>query len=112
MIPGGALSERLGSKWVLGVSLLSTSLLVFLTPQASLHGPWTLFGLRVLQGLASGVLYPSFPPIVKRWSPVTELSTAIAISYGGGNFGILFAYPVGGIILDKLGWQVRICYHR
>ena len=108
MIPGGALSERLGSKWVLGTSLFLTSLLAFITPKAALNGPWTLFSLRVLQGLLSGVTYPSLPPIVKRWSLATELSTFIAISYSGGTFGITITYPLGGLILDNLGWQVRM----
>ena len=35
MIPGGALSERIGSKMVLGISLLLTSILGMLTPEAA-----------------------------------------------------------------------------
>ena len=107
MIPGGALSERIGSKWVLGISLLLASLLGFFTPQAALYGPWPLFGLRVLQGLVSGVIYPSLPPIVKRWSLATELSTFITISYVGGTFGTTITYPIGGVILDSWGWKVQ-----
>ena len=108
MIPGGALSERIGSKWVLGISLLLASLLGFFTPQAALYGPWALFGLRVLQGLVSGVIYPSLPPIVKRWSLATELSSFISISYVGGTFGTMITYPIGGLILHAWGWKVRI----
>ena len=40
MIPGGALSERIGSKMVLGISLLLTSILGMLTPEAA---RWEIF---------------------------------------------------------------------
>jgi len=105
MIPGGALSERIGSKMVLGISLLLTSILGMLTPEAARWGAWSLFALRVLQGLVSGVTYPSLPPIVKRWSLASELSSFIAVSYVGGTFGTCVTYPIGGIILQHWGWE-------
>ena len=71
-------------------------------------GAWSLFALRVLQGLVSGVTYPSLPPIVKRWSLASELSSFIAVSYVGGTFGTCVTYPIGGIILQHWGWEVRI----
>ena len=111
MIPGGALSERIGSKWVLGISILLASLLGFFTPQAAVYGPWALFSLRVVQGLVSGVIYPSLPPIVKRWSLASELSTFISISYVGGTFGTTVTYPIGGIILNTWGWKVGIDFY-
>ena len=70
-------------------------------------GAWSLFALRVLQGLVSGVTYPSLPPIVKRWSLASELSSFIAVSYVGGTFGTCVTYPIGGIILQHWGWEVR-----
>ena len=71
-------------------------------------GAWSLFALRVLQGLVSGVTYPSLPPIVKRWSLASELSSFIAVSYVGGTFGTCVTYPIGGIILQHWGWEVRV----
>ena len=108
MIPGGALSERIGSKMVLGISLLLTSILGMLTPEAARWGAWSLFAHRVLQGLVSGVTYPSLPPIVKRWSLASELSTFISVSNVGGTFGACVTYPIGGIIIQHWGWEVRI----
>ena len=65
-IPGGALSERLGPKLVLGMMLLISTVLAFITPLAAYRGPGLLTALRVLQGLCSGVTYPSLPPLIKR----------------------------------------------
>ena len=73
-------------------------------------GAWSLFAHRVLQGLVSGVTYPSLPPIVKRWSLASELSTFISVSNVGGTFGACVTYPIGGIIIQHWGWEVRI-YH-
>ena len=71
-------------------------------------GAWSLFAHRVLQGLVSGVTYPSLPPIVKRWSLASELSTFISVSNVGGTFGACVTYPIGGIIIQHWGWEVRI----
>ena len=71
-------------------------------------GAWSLFAHRVLQGLVSGVTYPSLPPIVKRWSLASELSTFISVSNVGGTFGACVTYPIGGIIIQHWGWEVRM----
>ncbi len=63
-VPGGRLAESLGSRRVLGVATLASSLLTLLCPAAALWGlPW-LVGVRILLGLAQGVLFPCINPVV------------------------------------------------
>lgn len=65
-IPGGALSERYGSKLVLTSAIFLTSLFCVLTPIASEYSFGLLITIRVLQGLSSGVIFPSLPAMIKR----------------------------------------------
>ena len=66
-IPGGALSERYGSKLVLGIAIFVASALSLVTPVAAEYSSNALVAVRIFQGLASGVIFPSLPPIVKRY---------------------------------------------
>ena len=65
-IPGGALTERYGSKVVLTSAIMMTSLLCILTPIASEYSFGLMIAVRVLQGLSSGAIFPSLPAIIKR----------------------------------------------
>lgn len=51
-ILGGFLALKFGSKWVLGVGLLSTAIFTFLTPIVTrMGGSTSLFILRILEGI-------------------------------------------------------------
>ena len=65
-ILGGTLSEKFGSKIILGFTQLFCAILTLVVPVASKASLWFLFALRVLQGLAAGVTYPSLPPLIMR----------------------------------------------
>merc|ERR1711872_1103428 len=67
MIPSGAVAERFGSKLILGVCLLLTTILSIVTPLVAYQGPSLLIALRVVQGLCSSCTYPALPPLIKRW---------------------------------------------
>ena len=65
-ILGGTLAEKIGTKRILGGATLFCSILTLLIPIVSNESIWLVFALRVLQGLANGVTYPSLPPLVMR----------------------------------------------
>ena len=65
-ILGGTFAEKFGSKRVLGWTQLFCAILTLIAPVASKTNYWFLFTLRVLQGLAAGVTYPSLPPLIMR----------------------------------------------
>ena len=63
---GGTLAEKIGTKIVLGGANLFCSLLTLVIPVAAKQNIWFVFGLKVMQGVASGVTYPSLPPLIMR----------------------------------------------
>ena len=45
---------------------------------------------------------------ISRWAPVEEHSRFITFTYIGANAGMIIAFPIYGLILDRLGWEVPI----
>lgn len=67
-IPGGQLAKRVGGKVMLLVSILVCSLLNLLTPKFAELGNWpAIAALRVVQGLAQGVIFPSTHTLLAKW---------------------------------------------
>ena len=102
-IPAGVLADRLGVKYVLGISLLIEGLsqIAFIYIASFDAGFW----LRMVTGLGAGAIYSACSRAVVDWFPAKERGTA---------FGILLASPALGIILSNLlvpvlnklvGWQ-------
>ena len=44
--------------------------------------------------------------LISRWAPMNEHSKFVTFTYMGGNVGTLLSYPIYGLILDQLGWEV------
>ena len=95
----------LGTKLVLGVSLLGTGLLCCLVPTAASLGPWWLAALRFLQGLFESSTFPSLNPLVARWTPAAERGRFVSFIYFGGSVGQVVTFPLCGVIIRYLGWQ-------
>ena len=105
-VSGGSLSERFGTKIVLGISALSSSLLTLATPIASNLNYWAIFAIRFLIGLSLSVTYPAIPPLIQKWVPEQEKSMWLSCVIVGGSFGTVVAFPLCGFILDQLDWEV------
>ena len=65
-LPGGRLAELWGTKFVLGWSIFIQTVLTLVTPVAARTSVWMLVIIRVLVGLAQGVLFPSINPLMIR----------------------------------------------
>ncbi|CAH2106482.1 unnamed protein product [Euphydryas editha] len=101
-ILGGFLALKFGSKWVLGIGLLSTAIFTFLTPIITRTGGSTwLFILRIVEGMGEGPTMPALAHMMARWIPPHERSILSAIIFGGGQFGNIFGPIISGILLDK-----------
>ena len=87
-VSGGSLSERFGTKIVLGISALSSSLLTLATPIASNLNYWAIFAIRFLIGLSLSVTYPAIPPLIQKWVPEQEKSMWLSCVIVGGNFPV------------------------
>ncbi len=88
----GKLSDRIGPKKVLIVSLLFTG--VIFIPQAFVSNPWQLTALRFLLGLATAGILPSINTLVKKMAPA-----AITGRLFGYNQSAQFIGTLGGSLL-------------
>lgn len=88
----------------MGLGILSTSILTFLSPFAAHGGVGALIALRVVMGLTEGVVFPCMYEIWSRWAPPLERSRMAGIVYAGTYVGNVLAMSTCGIIAEKLGW--------
>ncbi len=104
----GGLADRYGAARiaVLGGLFYAAGLLVM----ADAAGPWALHGgAGVLVGL--GVSAAGFAVVlgpVGRAFPPEKRSMALGIAAAGGSSGQLFMAPIGGALIDAMGWSAAL----
>ncbi|RMZ92896.1 inorganic phosphate cotransporter isoform X2, partial [Brachionus plicatilis] len=105
-IPGGWLSMKYGAKSVLGISMLTGSILtIFLVPSAQI-GYGALIACRFLIGLAHGLMWPAISAMFIKWVPAFEKSRIIGFASSGANIGNVIALPLGGYLCGlQDGWK-------
>ncbi|XP_028401386.1 sialin-like [Dendronephthya gigantea] len=103
-IPGGFLASKYGGKNLFGGGILIASILTMLTPVATRRSVSWLIALRVLEGIAQGVIYSSNHAVMSRWAPILERSKMVALTNSGSFIGTVFAMPVSGILVKMYGW--------
>ncbi|XP_036044362.1 sodium-dependent phosphate transport protein 4 [Onychomys torridus] len=102
--PGGFLAGKLGTKKVVGVALLGSSLLTLFVPLAANLGLAVLLATRAVQGLTQGAGYGGQFALWQRWAPPGERSRLCSIALSGMVLGIFTVLLVGGVISEALGW--------
>jgi MFS family permease len=104
----GGLADRYGAARiaVLGGLFYAVGLLVM----SNASGPWALQGgLGVLVGL--GVSAAGFAVVlgpIGRAFPPEKRSMALGIASAGGSSGQLLLAPIGGALIDGLGWAMAL----
>jgi ACS family glucarate transporter-like MFS transporter len=108
-LPSGWLLDRFGTKRVYGISILLWSILAALVGFAGyLAGTVafaTIFGLRLLSGLAQSPVFPGNGRVVAAWFPSTERGTASAIFNSSQYFALVLFAPLMGWVAHALGWK-------
>jgi len=94
------LAERIGGKILYGGGVLVTSGLTLLTPVAARWSVHMLIGLRVLEGVAEGVTYPSLNVLLSRWIPPMERTRAVTFIDAGIALGSIIAMSLSGVLCD------------
>jgi sugar phosphate permease len=98
-IPGGWLASRIGPSRVIAVAMSLTGLTACLT--GLVHSLPALLTVRVVMGLAEGVIWPSFAIIFVRWFPARERARGIAFAQ--------YALPLSSVVMAPLaGWMIDI----
>ena len=104
-IYGGALSDRIGGKTVLGIGLIVWSIFTIVTPYAAAAGFFILILARLGMGLGEGVTFPAWHSLYARWVPIGERSRAVAATNSAIPIGTVFGLLVTPVIIINLGWQ-------
>lgn len=105
-VPAGQLAERFGPKMIIFFAMLISSLLTMLTPLCASLGGWQLLcGVRVLEGLCQGVIFPSSHALLSKWAPATERGQMTTYCYSGSQFGTVLMLSVSGVLASSsMGW--------
>ncbi|KAJ3657207.1 hypothetical protein Zmor_016225 [Zophobas morio] len=102
-IPGGRLSEKLGTKIVVGIGLLSASILTLLTPVAAHMGYLWLVVARFCLGVSLGIHWPSTPPMAAKWIPPADIATFMSHMVAS-SLGVAVTLPICGYLIAYWGW--------
>jgi len=108
-LPAGGLLDRYGSKRVYGISIFCWSLCAVLAgftgylPAVAVF--YTLFALRLLDGLSQAPVFPGNGRIVAAWFPTAERGRASALFNSAQYFSLVFFAPIMGWIVHLWGWK-------
>ncbi len=99
----GKTSDRIGPRKVLQVCLLAAAILFI--PQAYVHTPWQLMGLRFLMGISLGGLLPSINSIVKRSVPTQIAGRVFGYNQSFQYLGNIAGPTLGGQMAAHFGFH-------
>eukprot|EP00871_Galdieria_phlegrea_P005397 jgi/Galph1/5859/GphlegSOOS_G4501.1 len=104
-IPGGYLADKYGGKHVLGLGVLSWSLMTFITPFAAAYPLPVLLLSRALLGFGEGVAMPAMNQMVSKWVPSGERSRSLSLIYSGMYFGSVIGLLACPKLISTFGWH-------
>ncbi|XP_046628190.1 uncharacterized protein LOC124309017 [Neodiprion virginianus] len=108
-IPGGMLADKIGGKYVLGLSIFSTAIFTLLTPVVvEAFDSTGLIILRILIGLGEGVTIPAMAELIPRWSAPGEESTIATVVTSGTKLGTVLGSALSGVMIQNssIGWPL------
>ncbi|XP_023299760.2 putative inorganic phosphate cotransporter [Lucilia cuprina] len=105
-VPAGPWARKWGAKILFFYAILISAVLCLLTPYLVEIGDWPLFVfVRILKGLAQGVLFPCTHTVLSKWSPAHERASLCTFAYAGTFFGAILIFGNSGwIMTSALGW--------
>jgi MFS family permease len=100
----GWMSDRLGTRWVNGLSVTLWSIAGMLTGVATTFGG--MLATRLALGGGEAASFPTAGKVVRQWFPPDERGLATAIFNAGTFAGPAFSAPLVAWLLLKEGWRV------
>ena len=88
------MAEYFGFKKIYGLGILISGFMCFLSPIVAKSNVWGYMVLRSLQGVFTGVTFPSLYAMTARWVPLKERNSFIARSFFGSVFGKIVIFFV------------------
>lgn len=97
-MPGGYLAGRYGARFIFGGAMIIAGLFSVVMPWgASIH--WgILWFLRLIVGLAHGVIWPSMAVIMSHWAPPNERGKLVGFMNAGAQIGNVVTLSIGGLM--------------
>ncbi|XP_036599910.1 sodium-dependent phosphate transport protein 3-like [Trichosurus vulpecula] len=103
-IPSGYFAGVFGGKKIVGLSLLTSSVLNLLVPLAADYGLLYLLIVRIVQGLAQGMNYSALSAFWPKWAPPLERTQLSTIGFSGTTLGNFISVFGGGFLCEYPGW--------
>ncbi|KAJ9449111.1 Sodium-dependent phosphate transport protein 1 [Diplonema papillatum] len=104
-VPGGAVADRIGPKFVVSVALAGSVAACFMIPvMYDMYGAMGMWWCLAFMGMITGPLFPATSVILSKWIPPAERSQASTMMDIGISIGALIAVPAGGFLGSQLGW--------
>lgn len=97
-IPAGWLSEVISPTWIFAAGIGVTSLLTLATAVVAKANFAAFLALRVLEGIAEGVTFPSMYALMARWAPVQERTFLLTICGVGTLLGTIVTLPMSALL--------------
>lgn len=102
-LPMAMLADRMNRRTLIGLSL---TLFSVMTAVCGMVGQfWHLMVARILTGVGEAGTGPASQAMISDLYPPQERSRAQAVYATGSNLGILVAFGLGGLIIDRFGWR-------
>ncbi|MCW1411252.1 MFS transporter [Rhizobium sp. 1AS11] len=101
-VPGGWIAQKLGPVRVVGVALIIAGIASCLT--GMIHDLRALLFVRVILGIAEGVIWPSFAVLFIRWFPGNERGRAVSVAQYALPLSSVMMAPLAGWMIDHVGW--------
>jgi len=99
-VSGGWIADHFGGKWLFGGSVLLSSVVALMTPDAARKSIVLLIILRVLSGVGESVMLPANHSLIARWSAPKYRSIVVTVIYSGTEVGIIVGMLLTGVLCD------------
>ncbi|CAH0557664.1 unnamed protein product [Brassicogethes aeneus] len=102
---GGRLSEKYGTRLIMGNGILLGSLMTIMFPLMCKINFYLAVTSRFLLGVCLGVTFPSIMPLTVSWIPPMDRSK-FASNQMAQSLGVAIAFPICGYLIFYSGWEV------
>lgn len=105
---GGIISDRLSSRLLFSIGLLTSGLAAALFPVMDSVTMFTL--IWFLNGLAQGVGWPAIAKLLKNWFDPAELGTWWSLASASANLSGCLAPFLASFIINNYGWRLSLTF--
>jgi len=93
-------ADRVGGRWLFGGGILGCAALTLFTPAAARLHIAAVIGLRMLEGMFEGFMFPATHALLSRWTPESQTTRSVSIVFSGQEFGLVIGMLLSGILAD------------